>query len=104
MGKIVYTGNHGYLSNVKEYCGNLVKLTISCGGGMGGSKWKIITKDNIPIDELNNNKFIKITKVNGQEYTVNTKYIVDMVHIDVKFDNGWIYEHLGSDYSTIYTD
>lgn len=56
---------------------NVLLITMSCGGGMGGSKWDELVLDDCKINSNNLQSFINA--VNGQEYMLNTSNMVKIV-------------------------
>jgi hypothetical protein len=52
----------------------LTELTITCGGGMGGSRWEVYTKDKFDLNE----KFIKIDTNRCKNNIINTNFIVQV--------------------------
>ena len=55
---------------------NIIVVTMSCGGGFGGSKWNehfdAVELDTIPSDKL----MIFTDAISGEKKIINTKYIV----------------------------
>ena len=55
-----------------------LKLTITSGGGMGGSKWKRFVKA-IPTDIIPSNQLMKFTNIiTNEEIVINTSFIVEI--------------------------
>ena len=103
MSVVVYKDKKGYLTNHSDFTGDMFRLTVSCGGGMGGSQWSVLTKDNVGEDLINGG-FVKITKLNGESYMVNSNFVVDFYKIHVSYDAQWIYNSLSCDYVTLFKD
>ena len=54
---------------------NVLLITMSCGGGIGGARWDelVIDEDNkIPSNEL----YRCVKAVDNKEFTINTRYVV----------------------------
>ena len=103
MSVVVYNSRKGYLTNHSDLTGDMFRLTVSCGGGMGGSKWSVLTKDNVSEDLINGG-FVTVTKLNGESYMVNTNFVVDFYKISVSYDAQWIYNAVSSDYVTLFKE
>lgn len=57
-----------------------LKVTMSCGGGMGGSRWDeyIWEETNIPTDTI-----IKVTNILDEEISINTRFVVKSERVDI---------------------
>ena len=64
------------------YQSNGFEITVSYGGGMGGSCEVFNTLDNI-TDEMLYNEYIMVRCLNGKTITVFTKFIVKIVPIKI---------------------
>lgn len=55
------------------------EIAISCGGGMGGSFWKVYSKDDFDL----NSKFINISTNEDKEVAINTNNIVQVRKVKI---------------------
>ena len=53
----------------------ILKLTVTCGGGMGGSRWPEYVR-RIPMNALPSNEMFIFTDIDGRTKIINTRYIV----------------------------
>ena len=58
---------------------NMTEITISCGGGMGGSRWEVYTKDTFDL----NDKFISISTNVNKHHNINTNNIIQTQAVKV---------------------
>ena len=85
-----------WLSELLPSVESCLKLTITSGGGMGGSRWKRFVKP-MGLDIIPSNQLVKfIDIINGEDILINTSFIVEakeMNFFTVSFhtDN----EHMG---------
>lgn len=63
-----------WVSKTAEYV-PVTRLCMSCGGGMGGSKWYEYV-NRIPLDELSEKKTIVATTWDGKRKLINMDYVV----------------------------
>ena len=61
----------GNWSSMPEYH-KYLEVTMTCGGGMGGSKWKEYIED----QKLPSNQIIKVQDIGGKTFLINTAYVV----------------------------
>lgn len=60
----------------------LKRITMTCGGGMGGSRWSIYVKERaINLDKVSSNDFLELDTTDGK-MIINTKYIVDIQSVN----------------------
>ena len=53
-------------------------ITVTCGGGLGGSKWnEVIIDGQIPAWPDEKGGLCTLTRINGQRFLLNPKYIVN---------------------------
>lgn len=59
----------------KEKYTKILKVRMTCGGGMGGASWYEYIKE-IPMEELINNDKLVVKTFDGEEKLINTRYLV----------------------------
>lgn len=53
----------------------ITKITVSCGGGIGGSRWDEYV-DRIELRDISTEKMLIVNTINGEERLINPHYIV----------------------------
>ena len=56
-----------------------LKVTMTCGGGMGGSRWE----EYIEVQELPSNRLVPVKGIGGKAFQINTAYVVKVEPITV---------------------
>lgn len=76
--KVYLSASHGgSIDRLDDVFGKhpVTEVHLSCGGGMGGSSWKLYVKEMGTPDE---NGMIEVTLYNGSTKKLNTRYIVEV--------------------------
>ena len=58
---------------------NIIVITMTCGGGMGGSRWEEYL-DAVDVESIPSNQMVTFTDaITGKKKTINTQYAVEVV-------------------------